>query len=154
MAYWHNSCVEFRKEGLPVRRKLTIYLLALFIVAVFAVNSLALVEWDVRQILQTDTPPIDVAVSRNGKWIFVLTAPGNILIYTPDGELKDKIVVGKHIDQIKTGPNEELLLLKSRKNKTVEILVLDFIRDINISGSPFKGLKDAPVVIAVFSDFQ
>ena len=137
-----------------MNRKKTICLLAVLIVAVFAVNSPALVEWDVRQLLKTDTPPIDVAVSRNGKWVFVLTAPGNILIYTPDGELKDKIVVGKHIDQIKTGPNEELLLLKSRKNKTVEILVLDFIRDINISGSPFKGPKDAPVVIAVFSDFQ
>jgi len=137
-----------------VNRKKTICLLAVLIVAVFAVNSPALVEWDVHQLLKTDTPPIDVAVSRNGKWVFVLTAPGNILIYTPDGELKDKIVVGKHIDQIKTGPNVELLLLKSRKNKTIEILVLDFIRDINISGSPFKGPKDAPIVIAVFSDFQ
>jgi len=137
-----------------MNRKKTICLLAVLIIAVFAANSQALVEWDVRQILKTDTPPIDVAVSRNGKWIFVLTAPGNILIYTPDGELKDKIVVGKHIDQIKAGPDEELLLLKSRKNKTVEVLVLAFIRDINIFGSPFKGPKDAPVVVAVFSDFQ
>ena len=137
-----------------MNRKKTICLLAVLIVAIFVVDSLALVEWDVRQLLKTDTPPIDVAVSRNGKWIFVLTAPGNILIYTPDGELKDKVIVEKHIDQITTGPNEELLLLKSRKNKTVDILVLDFVRDINIAGSPFKGPKDAPVTIAVFGDFQ
>lgn len=131
-----------------------ICLAALLIVAVFVTNGLALVEWNVREILKTDTPPIDVAVSRDGKRIFVLTEAGNILIYAPNGALKEKIVVGNHIDQIKTGPNEELLLLKSRKNKTVEILVLDFVRDINIFGSPFKGPKDAPVVIAVFSDFQ
>jgi hypothetical protein len=52
------------------------------------------------------------------------------------------------------GPKEDLLLLKSRKNRTVEILVLDFIQKINTSGSPFKGPKDAPVEIAVFSDFE
>jgi len=137
-----------------VNRKKVICLLVLLIVAVFAVNSLALVEWDIREILKTDEPPVDVVVSRNGKWIYILTAPGDVLIYTPDGKLRDKIGVGKHIDQIAMGPSGDLLLLKSRKNKTVEILVLDFIQDISTSGSPSKGPADAPVVIAVFSDFQ
>jgi len=47
-----------------------------------------------------------------------------------------------------------MLLLKSRGNQTIEILVIDFIQKINISSSPFKGPTDAPVMIAVFSDFQ
>ncbi len=49
---------------------------------------------------------------------------------------------------------DNLLLLSSRSNKTVELLAIDFIHKINISGSPFKGSEDALVVIAVFSDFQ
>jgi hypothetical protein len=35
-----------------------------------------------------------------------------------------------------------------------EILVLDFIQNIDVSDSPFKGPADAAVTIAVFSDFQ
>jgi hypothetical protein len=137
-----------------VYRKKGICLLAVLIVAVLAVNSHALVEWDIREILKTDEPPVDVVVSRNGKWIYILTAPGDVLIYTPDGKLRDKIGVGKHIDQITIGPSEDLLLLTSRKQQTVQIMILDFIREISTSGSPFKGSAEAPVVIAVFSDFQ
>jgi hypothetical protein len=137
-----------------VRRKLTIYLLALFIVAVFGTGSRAAVEWHIQKQLKIDATPLDVAVTPDGKRIFVLTAAGEILIYRPDGRMQDKINVGKHIDQIEMGPREDLLLLKSRKDRTVEILVLDFIEKIDISGSPFKGPADAPVQIAVFSDFE
>jgi len=137
-----------------VRPKHTVFLSALLLVAVFVSNGFADVEWNIQKTLKTDTPPVDVTVSRNGKWIFVLTAPGNILVYTPDGKLQDKIGVGKHIDQIEVGPQEDMLLLKSRSNQTIEILAIDFVQNINISNSPFKGPADAPVVIAVFSDFQ
>ena len=54
----------------------------------------------------------------------------------------------------KLGPGGETLILRSGKNKTVELVTLDFIQKINITGSPFKGPQDAPVVIAVFDDFQ
>lgn len=114
----------------------------------------ALVEWDVKKTLQLDKPPVDLAVSLNGRWVFVLTEQGNILIYSGDGKLRDKIPVGNHVDGIKVGPEEDILLLYSKKKKTVQILVLDFIQDINVSNSPFKGPADAPVEIAVFADFQ
>ena len=136
------------------KRKNTICQIAFLILAVFVTNGLALVEGDVREILKTDTAPVDMAVSRDGKRIFILTEHGRILIYSPAGRLQDKIDVGKHIDQIETGPKEDLLLLKSRRNRTVEILVIDFIHKINTSDSPFNGPANAPVVITVFSDFQ
>jgi len=66
----------------------------------------------------------------------------------------EKIPIGEHIDQINVGPRDDVLLLKSRQNKTVQILTVDFIKEINTIGSPFKGPADAPVVIAVFSEFQ
>jgi len=137
-----------------VKRKYVVCLLAILIIPVFFAQGLAFVEWNTHKTLKLDTQPLDVAVSKNGNSIFVLTKSGTILIYSSDGKLKDKINVGNHVDQIKTGPGEEWLFLSSRKNKTVEILHVDFIQDINISGSPFKGVENAPIAIAVFSDFQ
>lgn len=137
-----------------MKRKYIICLLAILIIPGFCTQSLAIVEWNIHKTLKLDTQPLDVAVSKNGKSIFVLTKSGNILIYSSDGKLKDKIDVGNHVDQIKSGPGEEWLFLTSRKNKTIEILHVDFIQQIDISGSPFKGVENAPVTIAVFGDFQ
>ncbi len=112
------------------------------------------VEWDVKKTLKLESPPVDLAVSLNGRYVFVLTDQGSILIYSGDGKLEDKISVGRQVDGIKVGPEEDVLLLTSKKNKTVQILLLEFIKDIDVSNSPFKGPADAPVEIAVFSDFQ
>jgi hypothetical protein len=68
--------------------------------------------------------------------------------------LIDKIKVGKEIDQIQLSRLEDVLFLSSRENKTIQVVLLDFIQQINVFGSPFKGPVDAPVVIAIFSDFQ
>ena len=114
----------------------------------------ASVEWNVLKTLQLEAAPIDVAVSPDGKLIFVLTEQGQILIYSSGGLLKDKIDVGNHFDHIKVDPRGENLILNSRKNKSVQIVTLDFIQDINVSGSPFKGSENAAVVVAVFDDFQ
>ena len=141
-------------KGFDMKQKILIFLTTFLTMVIFSAESFARVEWDVQQKLKMDTPPVDVAVSTDGKWIFVLNDSGNILIYSSNGKLEDKISVGSHVDQIRVGPKDNLLLLSSRKNKTVELLTIDFIHKINISGSPFKGSADAPVVIAVFSDFQ
>jgi protein-disulfide isomerase len=96
----------------------------------------------------------DMAVSHNGKWIYVLTEKGDILIYSGSGELKGSINAGSSIDSIRSGPTEEVLIVGNRSDGRVKILNLDLIRDIPISGSPFKGDESAPVVIVVFSEFQ
>ncbi|MFZ0482875.1 MAG: hypothetical protein WAL93_05730 [Desulfobacterales bacterium] len=137
-----------------MKRKYVVYLLAILIVPVLSTQSPAFVEWNIHKTLKLDVQPLDIAVSKNGNSIFVLTKSGTILIYSSDGKLKDKINVGNHVDQIKSGPGEEWLFLSSRKNKTIEILHVDFIQQIDISGSPFKGVESAPVAIVVFSDFQ
>ena len=75
----------------------------------------AKVEWRIENTLKTEQPPLDVTVSPNGQSIFVLTTGGNILIYDSDGQLKDTINVGAHIDQIQVGPGGEQLFATSRK---------------------------------------
>jgi DNA-binding beta-propeller fold protein YncE len=115
---------------------------------------LATVEITPQKTLKTDGVPVDVAVSPDGNLTFVLTDSGSVLIYDQTGNLKDTIEIGLHIDQIETGPRGERLFVTSRKNKTVEIITLDFIHEINTLGSPTKGPPEASIVIVAFSDFQ
>lgn len=137
-----------------MRQKVTIFLIVFFITVTFLTNSSISMEWAIHKTLKTNKSPLDTAVSINGKWIFVLTEQGSILIYSANGKLKDEIEVGKSVNGIEAGPKEDILLLTSLVNKTVQILTLDFIHNIDISDSPFKGPSDAPVQIAVFSDFE
>jgi hypothetical protein len=126
----------------------------IFIILIPFTHGLAEVEWTLHRTFKTGKPPLDVETSVNGKWVFILTEQGEILIYASNGVLRDTIVVGDSIDGIKAGPREDILFLSSRRDRTVQVITLDFIHDINITGSPFKGPADAPIAIAVYSDFQ
>jgi hypothetical protein len=136
------------------RRHIIGVILALFMTSILPAKSQARVEWDIQKVLKLNTQPLDVAVPNNGRSIFILSKSGKILIYSFDGELKDEIDVGNHVDQIKAGPTDQWLFLSSRKNKTVKILHIDFVQHFDISGSPFLGPENAPIVLIVFSDFQ
>ena len=128
--------------------------LSILSILIFYSPTHAVVEWSIQQKIKIDAEPVDVAVSLNDMWIFVLNDKGEVLVYSKSGKLEEKIPVGKDFDQIRVGPRDNILYLNSRKNKTVEIVALDFIQNINITGAPFKGPVDAPVVIAVFTDFE
>ena len=112
------------------------------------------VEWNVHKTMQIEAKPIDVAITPDGRRIFVLTEQGEVLIYSSTTKMEAKIDVGQHVDQMKLGPRGDTIILTSGENKTVQIITIDFIQKINVSGAPFKGTEDAPVVIAVFDDFQ
>ena len=93
-------------------------------------------------------------MSPDGTLLFVLTEQGEIIIYSSPTEVKAKIDVGEHANQIKLGPRGDTLVVNSRGNKTVQFILLEFIQNISVSGSPFKGAEDSPVVVAVFNDFE
>ena len=137
-----------------MKLRCVIFLITLAILLVWFAPSTATVELNVANTLSLKETPRDTAMSLNGKWIYVLTEKGEILIYASNGKLKETISVGEHVESIKVGPREDVLLLTSGKEKTVQIITLDFIQVINISGSPFKGNTDAPVVVATFNDFE
>jgi hypothetical protein len=127
----------------------------IFIIAfTFFTPAHANVEWDIIKTYKIEGAPLDVEISVDGKWVFILTEQSEILIYSQDGTLNGRIPVENSIDGIMPSPREDILFLSSRKDKTVQIIAFDFIREINITDSPYKGPSDAAVVIAVFSDFQ
>ncbi len=137
-----------------MKHKHAVLLTAFVVVFTFFSNSFAFVEWDIRRTLKLKKSPVDVAVSGDGKWVFVLTDQGKVQVYATDGTLKDEIPVGIHADGITLGPREGTLFITNRKDKTVQEIGFDFIYEIDVSGAPFKGPAHAPVVIAVFSEFQ
>ena len=137
-----------------MKRSSAIILLSLTILLVWSAPSTATVELNVAMTLKLTEVPRDTVMSLNGRWIYILTEKGEIQIYTSSGRLKDTIAVDKHVESIEVGPREDVLLLTSGKEKTVQIITLDLIQEINISGSPFKGNAEAPVVVATFSDFE
>jgi DNA-binding beta-propeller fold protein YncE len=146
------------REGfcMQLNNKKTMVVLTVLIVlgSITMSAAAAAVEWEVQKTLQLKSEPIDVAVSPDGRRIFVLDDLGQILIYSSAGSFLDKIDVGNQFDHIKVSPRGDRLILNSRKKKSIQVITLDFIQNINVSGSPFKGSQDAPVVIAVFDDFE
>jgi len=124
-------------------------------VIIFAAPSVrAEVEWNLLSTLNLDRKPLDIATSADGKTIYILTS-GEILIYSPfTRSVTERIPVDQGVDQISVMPRGGQLLLGNGRKKTFSILRVDFIHPIDTAGNPFKGPADAPVVIAVFEDFQ
>lgn len=137
-----------------MKSRFAIFVVTLFLLFFWVATSSATVEWDVAGTLNLKQKPRDAAMSVNGKFIYVLTYEGEILIYSSGGKLEDTISVGKNVEGIQVGPREDVLLLTSGEDKTVQLILLDFIQEINVAGSPFKGKADAPVAVATFNDFQ
>ncbi len=111
-------------------------------------------QWEVYQNLKLSYTPVDLQVSANGNWLYILSEEGNLLIYSASGKLKDTIAVGPNVDRIKTGPQEGVLFLLNSKDSTLQVVGISISEEIDIEGSPVKGPLSAPVTIAVFSDFQ
>ncbi len=128
-----------------------IVLAALFLLTIPAAAE---VDWRIAQTLNLDETPLATEVAPGGKYIYVLTQSGKLMIYNATGKLEDTLEVGTHIDGLKAGAGENMLFLTSSAKKTIDIVNLSFVRKIPTDGSPFKGKAEAPVELVVFSDFQ
>jgi hypothetical protein len=114
----------------------------------------AALDWNVIQTFNLKDPPLDVAFSTSRNKVFILTKEGQIQVYEPNGTLDETMDVGKGFDRFWHIQGSDVLVLSSREKKTVQIIELNFVEKIDTSGSPFRGPEKAPVVVAVFSDFE
>jgi hypothetical protein len=139
-------------------KKLTVVLVLAFLCLsggpLFLPTAQASLEWKVLKDLDLKASPLDVAPSADGQWLYILT-PGEILIYSlQEGKITDQLPVGKEFDRIVSLPRANGLTLSSSTKNTIQIIMLENVSTIDVSGLPFKGPRDAPVVIAVFDDYQ
>ena len=130
-------------------------LIILLIVSVGFVTSVsAELEWTFRKPVPLTSAPLDNAVSADGKLLFMLSE-GEIVVYSlTRNKTINTIPIDRDYDRISVSPRGNSLIVTSSAGKSLKIIDLEFIYQIDISGLPLKGPADAPVTIAVFSDYQ
>lgn len=134
-----------------------IFILSLVFLAVsafFPSYAHAAVEWNVVKQLELGTKSLGMVMSPEGDKLYVLVK-GEVRVYSPvDGTLSDKIPVDKGIDAIAYSPRNRTLVLSNSTSGVIQFVHLEFTVEINVAGRPFKGPENAPVTVAVFSDYQ
>ncbi len=138
----------------PVR----LFFWSLLITAMMAVSAHARIDWDKTSSIQINSAIIDIASSTDGKHVFILTS-GKVHIYTNTGILKDSFEVSPDTSRISVSGLDmagigNKIFLSNDSTGRIEEISYSYIIDINTEGSPFLGEADAPVVVALFSDFQ
>lgn len=98
--------------------------------------------------------PLDMVHSLDSKRVFILGDDGKVHIFTPDGSEQGTIDVDKGVTAIDIAPQGERLYLMNPQDKSFTSLSISFTASIDITGAPFLGNENAPVVLALFSDFQ
>jgi hypothetical protein len=128
----------------------------LFFILLFSFCTLALaeVEKGSTRTIKLEAKPIDMTTTADGKYTFVLAEGGKVLIIDSSGTIKDTLKVSESAMSIGTSPDGSFLLLADSAAQTLEVVQISFVVDIDVSGLPFKGAASAPVVVAVFSDYQ
>ncbi len=113
-------------------------------------------EVDVENVrsIQSSGSPIDMALSGDGQMFFVLTNQGMVDIYTKQGQFIDGIQLSGPADRITSSENGDLVYLSDSASGQIKLVAVDFVQNITTEGSPYKGPENAPVVLAIFSDFQ
>lgn len=142
--------------------KMTILMIALFFTFTGQIVTAAMqpkgadqkLEWETVRTFPLDEKPVDIAHSLNGKYAFVLTESNVVMVYDAAGSLQGKIPVDQGVNAIAIDPLGQYLYLSDGENKTFSTIAIDYVLKINTTGAPTKGKLDAPITIAVFSDFQ
>ena len=104
--------------------------------------------------LRLPAEPLDLAVSADGRWIYVLTDEARLHIYAPDGELRGALAVPKGVRRIVGAPAEDTVLMANPAAKTVEMVRVNLEYTFSSEGSPTLGPADAPVTLTLFTDFE
>lgn len=111
-------------------------------------------SWKALMDLNLEKEPLDVAASADGQLLFILV-PGEIVVYSvAANEITKKIPVDKGFDRVAYAPGLHAVVITAGGAKTLRVLKLQDIHDLDLSGLSFKGPENAPVTIVVFSGYQ
>lgn len=98
--------------------------------------------------------PLDLVYSLDGRKVFILTNQNQVLVYAAEGKLLGEINVKNGVSAIDIAPRGEKLFLINQKDNSFTDLSVDFVVNVDTTGSPYLGKENAPVTIAVFTDFE
>ena len=112
------------------------------------------VDWQVLGNIDVDAEIRDMAISTEGRWIYVLTAQNEIRIYASGGQLKGAMPIDPGYTRIKAGPRDDILLVTNKNEQRIQLVSVNPVNDFNLADAPVKGPDSAPVTITVFSDFE
>lgn len=136
----------------------TVRLLAIFILVSALLDGPCLgaseIDWTILKQLKLDEAPLDISASADGKWIYILT-PGKVLVYSiPEDKVMNRVPVDPSFDALVYSATDNTLALTSQSGRSLEIIQLETINKFDNSGLAFRGPENAPVTVAVFSDYQ
>lgn len=112
------------------------------------------IDWQAGPTLKTTAAPMDVATSADGSRTFVLTKGGKVQIFDQAGNLSDTIAVDPAMDSITSTATGNLIIVSSHKNNLAQQIEISYRFPFDYTDSPYLGKAEAPVVLALFSDFQ
>lgn len=126
------------------------------IVSIILSASWAMAEVDGRMIakLSLAESPMDMCLSKDGRWLYLLTGSGHLLVYSSQGHYNGTLNVGHGFDRVEAGPGQDEVFLLSRKNKNLQLFKVSYTFEIDTSDAPFRGPVNAPVTIVEYTDFQ
>lgn len=112
------------------------------------------VDLEILRNIALDATPLDVAVSEDGRWIYVLTDDARLHIYSQKGELKGTVAVPAGSQRIASGPGDDVLFVTNTTNQNVQAVRVNLQHEFTLGKSPTKGPADAPVTLTLFTDFE
>ncbi len=112
------------------------------------------VEWKVTKSWPTESKTLDMVYSLDGKYVYILNDQQQVQIFNREGQLQGNIPIEKGVAAIDISPQGESLYLINNVKNTFSSLSVSFVVDVEITDSPFEGPADAPVTLAVFTDFE
>lgn len=140
-----------------MRRQLLIVAIVLAVAgSLFSVTAAipADIDWTIGGQLGLKAPPLDICASADGKWLYTL-CPGEIVVYSfNEDKIIKRIPIDKAVDKMIYVKEKNALVVTSRSGDTVRIIQLEVVNTITTTGLPYRGPKQAPITIAVFSDYQ
>lgn len=132
-----------------------LYLLATqFLVATIHASSSSGVDSKTVTTWKLDAKPLGMVHTLDNQKVYILGGDSKVHVFSANGEKLGSIPVDQGVSAIDIEPRGARLYLINEKDNTFTSLAISFVTPIDITGSPFMGNADAPVVLAVFSDFQ
>ena len=135
-------------------KKITLFLSVLMIVIASWQLCLAETDLEILNRVELEATPLDVAVSDDGLWVYVLTDSARLYIYSLEGKLQGSVAVPEGSQHIAVSPVQDLLMITNSLDRTLQTVRINLEHTFSLEDSPTLGPADAPVTIVEFTDFE